>query len=157
VSELCRHEESGNCPACDAEQRQYDRMRGMTTEPTGAETRELLRRRIATAYLDAIAQELNGHEFSLIVDQLIDGTITPAEVAASDGVTVSREVIDNAVQDGFAAARKRWNEKLREYDGELDALDAYAVEVTAIVDSVYAALQASDPATTARDEREGER
>lgn len=70
------------------------------------------------------------------------GLVITAPDAPADGM-VGRDVIEQAVKDGFDTARIRWNEKLREYNGELDALDAYAVEVTAITNTVMTALEAA--------------
>jgi uncharacterized protein YuzE len=77
VSELCRHEEAGDCPACDAEQRQYDRMRGMTTEPTEAETRAEY---MHIAEGTPVHTTVDYGERHIIVDYASDGSVVGIEL-----------------------------------------------------------------------------
>jgi hypothetical protein len=110
------------------------------SEPTGAETRA--RKVIAQAFMNTYV----GHPWTREgADRRADGvlddlsaaglTITPAEVAASDGVTISRDILRTTIL--------AWAE--REFG-------ARGIAATA---TLFAALRASAPATAARDEREG--
>jgi hypothetical protein len=66
--------------------------------------------------------------------------IVPVEQRAG---VVERATIERGVMDGYDAAGFRWDEKLREYDGQLDGHDAYAVIVTSITDAVLAEIDKS--------------
>jgi hypothetical protein len=109
-------------------------------EPTGAETLWTEYDRLCFRERDLMRDGQAKHVTELDEMQArrfaIRRILTPAEVAAIDGVTVSRDILRTTIL--------AWAE--REFG-------ARGIAATA---TLFAALRASNPATTARDEREGE-
>jgi hypothetical protein len=178
------------------------------SEPTGAETRAMYNREaqaVVRREIESVANMTDEERRKVatpqnqavwIVKALAEaGYIAPAEVAASDGVTVSRDDLelavlafdivdfdpkpdwldrlDAALRASAPASADEWaNEPVTltaaehlgatvtirlepdDYKAVRQAAKASGMRLTAFVRD--AALQASAPATTARDEREGE-
>jgi hypothetical protein len=110
------------------------------TDAAGPSPREIIRHQL---WRDPdVKESLLDH----LTDQIIAALesagyrIVPDEQRAG---VVERATIERGVMDGYDAAGFRWDEKLREYDGQLDGHDAYAVIVTSITDAVLAEIEKS--------------
>jgi hypothetical protein len=141
------------------------------SEPTGAETRAMYNREaqaVVRREIESVANMTDEERRKVatpqnqavwIVKALAEaGHITPAEVAASDGVTVSEDEWADEPVTLTAAEHLGATVTIRlepdDYKAVRQAAKASGMRLTAFVRD--AALQASAPATTARDEREGE-
>jgi hypothetical protein len=92
----------------------------------------------------AIARGLDHKQFWNEMDRAIIGNVDATLPAPRQRAgVVERATIERGVMDGYDAAGFRWDEKLREYDGQLDGHDAYAVIVTSITDAVLAEIDKS--------------
>jgi hypothetical protein len=120
------------------------------TENSAAPIDDEVQKLIVAARSEGIARGMSDKfTVSLAEDQVKKHAASITARLRSAAPVVGRSPIGwdevfNALETGFKNARVRWDEKLKEYNGELDNLDAYAVQMNALTVAVMALINGTE-------------